>query len=243
VAALSEARRSLRKSAPIADPASLRDLRALSEHIERVRENERARIAREIHDELGQTLTSLKLDLVRIAQADGYATRDAFDQVLGTVDGMFATVRRIASDLRPRVLDDFGLVAALEWQAQDFVRRTGAACRFRCRGTPRAVDIERATAVFRITQELLTNVARHAAATRVQITLMVGRTSLRLDVVDNGCGIRQLPASDDGRLGLLGMQERAAAFGGGIVITSGPSAGTRVRVSIPLRQRRSIQRT
>lgn len=214
---------------------SREELRALSAHVDRVRERERARIAREIHDELGQALTGLKMDLVRLSKrADGSASDVDLDQLPAAVDGMMTTVRRIASELRPSLLDDLGLVAALEWQAQDFVRRTGVKCRFRCRGTPDRLDEPRAMALFRIFQEVLTNVARHAQASQVQIVLNIGPSSARLEVSDNGRGISEDSPSDEMRLGLLGMQERAAACGGRVVIGRATPNGTIVRVRIPM---------
>ncbi len=211
------------------------ELRVLSAHVERVRERERARIAREIHDELGQALTALKIDLSRLSQEQaGHESRVNVAQFPAVVDGMMSTVRRIASELRPHLLDDLGLVAALEWQAQDFVRRTGVKCRFRCRGTPDRLDENRSTALFRIFQEILTNIARHAQATQVHIALAIGERSARLEVNDNGCGIPAEPMSNEMRLGLLGMQERAAACGGRVTIGGVVPSGTRVQVRIPL---------
>jgi signal transduction histidine kinase len=119
-------------------------------------------------------------------------------------------VRRIASELRPQVLDDLGLLAALEWQSREFERCTGATCRFRVKGEPGAIDADRSTALFRIFQEILTNVARHAGATYVQITLDVAARTVRLHVRDNGCGMQTVPGPYRKRLGLLGMQERSA---------------------------------
>ncbi len=212
---------------------SKEELRALTTHIERVRESERSRIASEIHDELGQALTALKIDLARCVSPDvrepgvetGWST---------SIDEMIGTVRRISCELRPPILDDLGLQAALEWQAQELERRTGVKCRFRCTGLPCEIDAERSTALFRIFQEITTNITRHAEASRVHITLTVGRTSIRLLVRDNGRGIRLVPRPYQQRLGLLGMQERAAHFGGTVAIAGSPGKGTSVRVRIPL---------
>jgi signal transduction histidine kinase len=208
------------------------ELRTLAAHVEQVRERERARISRELHDELGQALTSLKMDLSQLAKRGGVDHDGAVQQLAGAIDSMVVNVRRIANELRPHLLDNMGLVAALESQTQDFVRRTGVSCRFRCRGTPLRLDGERATALFRIFQEVLTNIARHAEATRVQILLTIGATVARLEVDDNGRGIAA--ASADERLGLLGMRERAAAFGGRVAISPVTPHGTKIRVRIPL---------
>jgi signal transduction histidine kinase len=216
--------------------SSREELRALTTHTEQVREQERTRISREIHDELGQALTALKMDLATLGATSGAADgghEAAPRRLIDLVDHMIASVRRIASELRPQILDDLGLLAALEWQAQDFAIRTGIKCRFRCAGAPNGLDTERSTALFRIFQEILTNVARHAAATHLQVRLAIGPASVRLDVRDDGRGMGELP-SDRPHLGLLGMRERAAAFGGRIAFVSRPHQGTQVRVRIPL---------
>jgi signal transduction histidine kinase len=213
---------------------SREELRALSRHVERVREQERTRISREIHDELGQALTALKMDLAAIgAQCRGHLDPETASRPVVMVDRMIASVRRIAAELRPQILDDLGLQPALEWQAQEFSSRGGVACRFRCTGNARDIDADRSTALFRIFQELLTNIARHANATQVHVRLAVGRTSVRLEVRDNGIG---MPAPQPRRtgLGMLGIHERAAAFGGDVLVRSVPRKGTRVRIRIPL---------
>lgn len=214
-------------------------LRAWSTHAEHVRERERTRIAREIHDELGQALTALKLDLCGLAQRrdEVSGTRDMV-RVSGSIDAMIDSVRRIASELRPQVLDDLGLMAALEWQVREFQQRTGVQCRLRCIGPIADVDVDRSTALFRAFQEILTNIARHAHASRAQITLTVTRSSASLQVRDNGRGMttRQLPGPRD--LGLLGIEERAAEFGGKLHVASAIGKGTTVRVRLPLSRAR-----
>jgi signal transduction histidine kinase len=204
------------------------ELRAVAVHRERVRECERARISREIHDELGQALTGLKLEL-QLNEHRGAAV----SRPLGMIDEMIDTVRRIASELRPRMLDDLGLLAAVEWHARQFEGRTGVKCRLRATGDFDRVDVERTTALFRIFQEVMTNIARHSGATRVLITLTAGRASVRLTVRDNGVGLR-LPVSGQRRLGILGMQERAAAFGGRVTVSSTPPKGTAVHARVPV---------
>ena len=213
---------------------SREELRALSRHVEGVREQERTRISREIHDELGQALTALKMDLAAIgAQCRGHVDPATASRPVVMVDRMIASVRRIATELRPQILDDLGLQPTLEWQAQEFSSRSGIACRFRRTGDAADIDADRSTALFRIFQELLTNVARHAQATQAQIRLAVGRASVRLEVRDNGVGMRAVPPERTG-LGLLGIRERAAAFGGDVLIRSAPRKGTHVRIRIPL---------
>jgi signal transduction histidine kinase len=215
---------------------SREELRALSTHSERVREDERKRIAREIHDELGQALTGLKLDLVHsFAAANGHGDGER-GRMTAAIDEMIAAVRRIASELRPPILDDLGLLAALEWHAQEFQKRTGIPCSFRCKGDTDGIDVEQTTALFRIFQEMLTNIARHAESTRVQITLEIGQTFVSLDVRDNGKGMSRTPIDPQRpRLGLLGMRERANALGGRVVISPVSPHGTKVRVRLPRR--------
>lgn len=218
--------------------SSREEMRALSAHIEHIREEERTRIAREIHDELGQALTVLRMDLSHVARVRQQPVADPVEdedtqRLLTTVDGMLTTVRRIACELRPHILDDLGLLAALEWQTAEFEKRTAIRCRFRYTGLPNGVDRERSTALFRIFQEMLTNIARHAEATRVQIRLHISRAFVSLGVRDNGKGIGTVPAGRPQGLGLLGMQERANAFGGRVVIAAAHPRGTSVRVRIP----------
>ncbi len=230
--------------------SSYEQLRALAAHIQFIREEERARIAREIHDELGQALTALKIDLSWLGDqftesrrsGDLSQTTGEAQPILAKIQSMFGlidmtiqSVRRIATELRPGMLDDLGLVAAIEWQAQDFQRRTGIQCKLFIESEEDAVlDKELSTALFRIFQETLTNVARHAQATKVNITLTESTGTLRLEIEDNGKGITEEDISDPKSLGLLGTRERALLFGGDVNITGSPGKGTRISVSIPL---------
>jgi signal transduction histidine kinase len=143
------------------------------------------------------------------------------------------TVRKIASGLRPEMLDDMGLVAAVGWQAKEFQKRTGIRCRAKLPPETK-FDIDISTAMFRIFQEILTNVARHSRATRVDIDLALTEDQVSLEVTDNGVGIQDNELHARKSLGLLGMQERALLFGGDVTITGTPGHGTRVSVSIPL---------
>lgn len=214
------------------------NLRALAAHLQSVREEERIHIAREIHDELGQALTGLKFDLNSFAksvQADDAEARDDKSKGLNTaIDRIINSVRRIASGLRPEVLDEIGLAAAFDWQAREFQRRTGIRCSVGI--PPRFVDPdkERSTALFRIFQELLTNVARHANATRVNVSLAEGEAALALTVEDNGRGIKQREIEGPRSLGFLGLRERVLAFGGTIDVKGDVGKGTKVSVSIPM---------
>jgi PAS domain S-box-containing protein len=212
-------------------------LRALSTRLLQVQEQERRRIAREIHDDLGQTLTALRLDVAwlgRHLDASGSAKQEKLDRMGTLVDATVESVQAIARDLRPPILDDFGVAAAIEWQAREFERHTGITCRFRMTGDDVDLDSERSIAVFRLVQEALTNVARHAHASRVTIALMEARDRLVVSVRDNGRGIRRDVAFHDGALGLLGMRERVHLCGGRLRIAGRPGKGTVLRAEIPL---------
>ena len=216
--------------------AQREQLRALAAHVESVREEERVRIAREIHDELGQALTCMSMDLAFLdkqlpkenAQASARVSALA-TQVKETVNA----VRRISAELRPSILDDLGLGAAMEWLAHDFACRTGIDCAV---SVPSNVSIaaERGTVVFRMCQEALTNVARHAGASHVSIDLMIDADErLVLEVSDNGRGITEEEIRRPDSLGLLGMRERAFLLGGVAEVKGTPGQGTTVTVRVP----------
>jgi PAS domain S-box-containing protein len=213
---------------------SRQELRDLADRLQAVREEERTRIARELHDELGQALTGLKLDLAwvrgRLPQAD---LAERLQTLMNRVDGTVDAVRRIATELRPGVLDLLGLVAAIEWQAQEFGRRTGIETSLELDADQSPLDDTRATTVFRILQEALTNVARHAGASRVRIGFSRSREQLRLQVADNGRGITAAELAGRRSLGLVGIRERAIACGGLLEITGRQGQGTVVDLRIP----------
>lgn len=218
------------------------DFRALAGRLEAAREEERARLARELHDELGQVLTSTKLDLmwlceqVRLPGArPSLPLVNRLQSLVGLVELGIATVQQITTDLRPPMLDHLGLEAALEWEATKFHARTGIRCRLDARLGPVRVDPQHAIALFRITQESLTNVARHAHAGAARITLRRQRGRLVLEVHDNGRGIAGHEVAAARAAGLFGMRERAHALGGDFCISGRPGRGTRVIVSIPER--------
>jgi signal transduction histidine kinase len=222
--------------------AQLRDseerLRALTARLQSVREEERTTISREIHDELGQALTGLKMDLTWLSErikVDSKPVAAKLKNMFELIDDTIRSVRRIASGLRPEILDEAeGLATAIGWQAKDFQARTGIRCKISLPSDIPALDQERTTATFRIFQELLTNVARHAEATRVDIAMKIDSRSLQLEVKDNGKGIGEAALRGPKSLGLLGMRERAALFGGDVRIAGAPGEGTKVTVSIPL---------
>jgi signal transduction histidine kinase len=212
------------------------ELRDLASHLQSVREQERMDIAREIHDELGQALTALKMDLHWVGQRVGDERSPAGAKIGAmsrAIDTTVQAVRRISSQLRPKLLDDLGLSAALEWQAREFERRSGVACRIRSEPDDIILDQARSTALFRIFQETLTNVARHARASRVDVVLRHFGGTVEMAVGDDGVGIRPDQVSDGRSLGIVGMRERVRSLGGRFEITGGPGRGTAVRVSIP----------
>ena len=220
---------------------SLRRLRKLSGRMEGIREEERGRIARELHDELGVGLTCLKIDLSRLGGLLGerLEPRDRAkvdEKIRGMkeqVDSTITSVQRIVAELRPGVLDDLGLVAAIEWQCRDFQRRTGVACHCTVSHEDLRVDPEHATAVFRICQEALTNVTRHAQATEVHVRLEDQGGGLLLQVSDNGRGIPSDRLADARSFGLLGMRERAGLLGGDVQIETKEGSGTTIALQLP----------
>jgi signal transduction histidine kinase len=212
------------------------NLRALAAHLQSVREEEWTRIAREIHDQLGQALTGLKMDLTWIANRlpeDQKALHEKAQSMFGLIDGTIKSVREIASRLRPEVLDELGLAAAIDWQAGDFQRRSGIRCNVSLSEKALALDRDRSTAAFRIFQELLTNVARHANATRIDVGVRPDGNAFVLTVEDNGNGIDSQAERSPKSLGLMGMRERVLAFGGAVEIAGESGKGTRVKVTIP----------
>jgi PAS domain S-box-containing protein len=219
---------------------SREQLRVLAAHLQSVREEERTRIAREIHDELGQLLTGLKIDLAWLAArlpANADQLLDKIRTMSGMADELIKTVRRIATELRPGILDDLGLIAAIEWQTQEFQTRTGIECDFVADVMRPVEDQDQRTALFRILQETLTNVARHAQATSVVVSLQEEAGCFELRVEDNGRGITDVEIIQGKSLGLLGIQERARLLGGDVQIAGRPGAGTAILVRIPLQDR------
>ena len=213
-------------------------LRAFAARLRSARESERTHIAREIHDELGQALTALKMDLFSLKQSVPeplrHPLRRKTDQMAGLIDQMVDKVRTLATELRPAVLDSLGLSAAIDWAARQFAQRTGIECTLDLPLHPVRIDSERSTDVFRILQEALTNVVRHARATRVHVHLRATPEELVLEVHDNGRGISERAIDDPRAFGLLGMRERVLPWGGEVGVRAAPQGGTSVTVCIPL---------
>jgi len=216
-------------------------LRNLSRRLQSVVEEERMRISREIHDELGQVLTGVKLNLSllrRTLASKGLAELSA--KVLENeqaISSIVLTVRKIATELRPGVLDELGVAAAIEWLAKDFQKRTGVGCNVRINGVDKMSDIALTTAIFRIVQESLTNIMRHAGASQANVNLERKGGTLILEVTDNGSGIKEGRIMDTKSLGLIGIRERVLLLGGEAAISGKPGGGTLVRVTLPVEVR------
>jgi signal transduction histidine kinase len=216
-------------------------LRDLSAHVEAALEAERTRIAREIHDDLGQSLTALKMDIAwlgrhlgqRAGNGDGISTKLA--EMSSFTDGVIQRVRSISAELRPGVLDDLGLVPAIEWQAQVFEQRAGKICSVHSNCPQMLLERDVATAAFRIFQEALTNVVRHAEAERVDVRVDRLEHELLLEVRDDGVGISGEAALSPKSLGLVGIRERAQRLGGRVTVEPLAERGTRLELRIPLR--------
>jgi two-component system, NarL family, sensor histidine kinase UhpB len=222
-----------------ADAEAARDqLRALAARLSDVREDERREIARELHDQVGQALTALKLDLGSLAASlDGAAAEAARARLAAMdalVDATLDTTRRLSTSLRPAILDDLGLPAAIRWQARELAQRAGVACDARVPEGGPAVPPAAALALFRILQEALTNVTRHAAARAVRVELRVEGEQATLTVADDGRGFPADALARPTSLGLVGMRERALALGGDVTIEGAAGRGTTVTARVPL---------
>jgi signal transduction histidine kinase len=210
-------------------------LRDLSARLQAAREEERARVSRDLHDELGSALTALKMDIAKIHKrgAEGKQKED-LQHLLMTVDDLLQMTRRLATELRPSLLDHFGLAAAIEWQLQEFESRLGIRGRFSSDEADIGLDPDIATAAFRVFQETLTNVARHSQASEVDVRLEQQEGTLMLRVRDNGRGINTSDLTNPKSLGLVGMRERVHLLSGEITVEGVVGQGTTVLVTIPL---------
>lgn len=226
-----------RKNAELKNLQSQKRLRNLTQRLQAAREEERTAVARDIHDELGQMLTGLKMDLFWLSERLPEHTEDLQYRartMITLIESTINSVRRLSTSLRPAILDDLGLAAAIEWQVQGFAGRTGCRYSLKLDHSDFAMDKERDTSIFRIFQEALTNIARHADAQKVDISLRRTGKRLVLTVKDNGKGMDQKKLTDTLSLGLMGMQERAGAIGGDLEIKSLSGKGTKVTLKVPI---------
>jgi Signal transduction histidine kinase len=209
----------------------------LSAYLQAAREEERRSIAREIHDELGQALTTMKLELSLLREEvlhDATAATQRIQSLENRIDETIQSVKSIITKLRPGLLDDLGLTAAIEWQANEFQRRTGTVCEVLTDPNERNVNPEISTAMFRIFQETLTNITRHSGATRVTVNLIQANEVLELQVHDNGRGITAEEINDPKAFGLIGIRERAQYWHGAVEINGKPEFGTTIIVRFPM---------
>jgi signal transduction histidine kinase len=229
-----------KRSSPCAEPTR-EQLRALIVREQRLLEAQQKKIACEIHNELGQTLTTLAFELATLDQsldgpeelADTPCLRQTVKRLSGLVDGLMRSAQRMMADLRPKVLDEFGLVAALAWQSQLFRLRNGIRCQFSASSVVGALEPATEIDLFRLTQDILSNVTRHAKASRVEIQVEQRPDRLVVEVRDNGQGITQKEVESPDSLGLLSMRERVSRLGGELRISGRPARGTTVTVTIP----------
>lgn len=213
-------------------------LKNLTTHLQHVREEERTTISREIHDELGQQLTALKMDIdwIRHKQSNpDMAVVSKLQEMLKMSDGIISTIRRISSDLRPAIIDDLGLIAALEWKCTDFEEKMGIPCQFFSNVKERKFENHFGINTYRILQETLTNVSRHAAAKSVTVSVSENETELCLEIADDGKGINTENIDNGKTLGIIGMKERAALLGGKLTITGEKNKGTSTKLILPLK--------
>lgn len=212
------------------------EIEKLSAHLQSVREEERSRIALEIHDVLGQQLTALKMDTnwLKKRLPEDLAVAERISSMISLIDDTIRTVRRISSELRPAILDDLGLVAALEWQGNEFATNTGIALQFETNSTDVTLDRDAAIHIFRVYQEALTNIARHAQATSVTTRFIHGKDFITLRIQDNGKGIDFQEIKKKKSLGLISMRARARQFSGEVSIENVVPQGTLVSLKIPL---------
>ncbi len=217
---------------------SREELRRLNAYLQNLREEERTRIAREIHDELGQSLTAMKIEVSWLAKkldAKDKTMREKLYEIEAIADSTIRTVQKIAYELRPGVLDDIGLQAALELQLEDFMKHTGIDCDVIVEAEIDSLENQLSTVVFRILQETLTNVARHSEATEVRGFVRLSNGTVSAQIVDNGVGFTEEDMSNKVHLGIAGMKERARQVGGEVTVEGVPGQGTRVSFQIPLK--------
>ena len=232
-----EQRQAERRQAEMELKRSQELFRNLSTHLQEVREEERTRIARKIHDDMGQALTALKIDVSWLNKKlpnDQDSIREKLQSMVTLINETIETVHNVSEDLRPGILDDFGLAAAIEWQAEEFQKRTGVECRTNLPPDEFDLSKEKSTNLFRIVQESLTNIIRHANATEVEIKLSEKEGILVLEIQDNGKGISDAAITNPRSFGLIGIKERVHSLGGEVNIVGTPNEGTRIMVKMSI---------
>ncbi|WP_373521028.1 ATP-binding protein [Aquiflexum sp.] len=225
-----------RKEAQNEQKNSYESIRNLNTHMQLAREDERASLAREIHDQLGQRLTGFKMEIdyiLRKSQNLETFVTEKLRNVINQIDRTIGTVRNISRNLRPGILDDFGLLAALEWQADEFTKTSGIPVFFQYLGEEKKTDNQKVTAIFRVYQESLTNIMRHAKCTHVNVMVNFGAEKIALEVADNGKGFNPEILKNQKSLGVFGMKERIESIGGKFEIESAEGKGTKVKLEMP----------
>lgn len=229
-----------RKEAQDEQKNSYESIRNLNTHMQLAREDERATLAREIHDQLGQRLTGFKMEIdyiLRKSQNLESFVNEKLRNVINQIDRTIGTVRNISRNLRPGILDDFGLLAALEWQADEFTKTSGVPVFFQYMGEEKNTDNQKVTAIFRVYQESLTNIMRHAKCTHVNVMVNFGTEIITLEVADNGQGFDPEMLKNQKSLGVFGMKERIESIGGKFEIESTKGKGTKVILEMPLKMK------
>ncbi len=229
-----------RKKAQDEQKNSYESIRNLNTHMQLAREDERATLAREIHDQLGQRLTGFKMEIDYILRKSQHLesfVTEKLRNVINQIDRTIGTVRNISRNLRPGILDDFGLLAALEWQADEFTKTSGIPVFFQYLGEEKQTDNQKVTAIFRVYQESLTNIMRHAKCTHVNVLVSFGNEKIVLEVSDNGQGFDPAILKNQKSLGVFGMKERIESIGGKFEIESRKGQGTKVILEMPLKMK------
>ncbi len=217
----------------------IHQMQLFSEKLQLAREEEQKHIARELHDELGGTLTSIKYDLLWFGKHSAMRgeVKQRYQAIRNMIDVTTKTVQRISSELRPKILDSIGLAAAVEWHTREFTKRTEIDVKLHQNGELPPMNDTVTTGVYRIVQEALTNVARHSEATCVEVIIQLNNGELQVEIADNGKGVDQAELVNPESLGILSMQERARMLGGKITITGKPGKGTHIVLRAPLQGR------
>jgi signal transduction histidine kinase len=233
---IAEEQRDLALTEQLAARVSVEESRRILQKVQKSREDERSYIAREIHDELGQLLTALSIDLSWIGKKYYHLTglSERVASMVGTIDMTIDTVQKITSELRPSLLEHLGLASAIKQHAREFQKKTSIKCTVEIH--PRRINLEKdlSMAIFRILQESLTNAARHADAKEIRVTLHAAEETVTMEIRDNGKGLDRKQIAHPESFGLIGMRERARAFGGKVIITGSGDKGTAVKVMLPV---------